>query len=290
MQNVEGKIAFITGGASGLGLAMARSFSAAGMKVVIADIEQSALDVAVASFSDSNAEVLGIQLDVTDRIAMQAAADQTEAEFGKIHVVCNNAGVAVGGAIDKMSFEDWDWVMKVNVDGVINGVQTFLPRILAHGEGGHIVNTASMAGHMPVPRLSVYNTGKFAVVGMSEVMRLDLAESDIGVSVLCPGVVTTNIFSSGRNRPDQLQSETDTASDLLKPDHRSEEERLAAVESIFAGALDPQVLGDMVLHAIVTDEFYIFSHPELRTSVAARNEDMMGSFDRWTEYRHKHDI
>ena len=171
MQDVAGKVAFVTGGASGMGLAMARSFSAAGMKVVIADIEQAALDAVADEFAASNADVLALQLDVTDRAAMQRAAEATIDAFGKVHVVCNNAGVAVGGGVDAMSYEDWDWVMNVNLDGVVNGVQTFVDLIKSHGEGGHFVNTASMAGHLAFGGLGVYNTTKFAVVGMSEAMR-----------------------------------------------------------------------------------------------------------------------
>lgn len=290
MKDVEGKVAFITGGASGLGLSMARAFTSAGMKVAIADIEQDALDAALKEFAGSNADVIGIRLDVTDRDAMEAAALHAEKELGNIHIVCNNAGVAVGGSITEMSYADWDWVMRVNVDGVINGMQTFLPRLQAHGEGGHIVNTASMAGHMPVPGLSVYNTGKFAVVGMSEAVRLDLAETDVSISVLCPGVVSTNIFDSGRNRPEQLQAETDTASRLLNVDKSEFGTNKEAIEAIFSGALDPAVIGEMVLHAIQNDEFYIFSHPELGEAVETRACEIKDSMARWADYRNKNDI
>ncbi len=290
MKDVEGKVAFITGGASGLGLSMARAFTAAGMKVAIADIEQDVLDAAVKEFVGSNADVIGIRLDVTDRDAMENAALRTEKELGNIHIVCNNAGVAVGGSITQMSYADWDWVMRVNVDGVINGMQTFLPRMQAHGEGGHIVNTASMAGHLPVPGLSVYNTGKFAVVGLSEAVRLDLVESDIGISVLCPGVVSTNIFESGRNRPEQLQAATDTASGLLGMDQSQSDTRQQAIEEIFSGALDPAVIGDMVLHAVQNDEFYIFSHPELGEAVDTRAAEIRASMARWADYRSNNEI
>ena len=182
MKDVAGKVAFVTGAASGMGLTMARSFAAAGMKVVLADIEEEALERARASFGPTNADVIAIRVDVTDREAMAAAADRTEEAFGKVHVLCNNAGVAVSGSIADMAYTDWDWVVGVNLDGVVNGVQTFLPRILAHGEGGHIVNTASLAGLLPFARLGVYNTTKFAVVGMSEALRADLAERNVGVS------------------------------------------------------------------------------------------------------------
>lgn len=289
MKDVAGKVAFITGGASGMGLAMARSFSAAGMKIAIADIEQRALDAVAAEFASSNADVITLQLDVTDRDAMEQAAEATEKAFGKVHVVCNNAGVAVGGAVDDMSYKDWDWVIGVNLGGVVNGVETFTRRIEAHGEGGHIVNTASMAGHIAIPGLSVYTTTKYAVVGMSESIRQDLATKNIGVSVLCPGVVRTNIFDSGRNRPSELTGDQDTASNLLVS-NLPEAERDSRISELLANALDPSVVGDMVLHAIVNDEFYIFTHPEIKAATDARSAEMAASYARWEDYRKEHGI
>ena len=204
MRDVAGKVAFITGGASGIGLAMARSFSAAGMKVVIADIEKSALATARAEFEARNAEFLCVEVDVTDRDALAGAADAAEERFENVHLVCNNAGVVVTKPVDRLTYVDWDWVMGVNLDGVINGIQTFTSRMIAHGQGGHFVNTASVAGLIAVPDLAIYTAGKFAVVGLSEVMRADLASHDIGVSVLCPAIVDTRIGESERNRPPSL--------------------------------------------------------------------------------------
>ena len=289
MEDVAGKVAFVTGAASGMGLAMARSFAAAGMKVVLADVEEEALEQARASFGPTNADVIAIRVDVTDRDAMAAAADRTEEAFGKVHVLVNNAGVAVGGSIADMAYTDWDWVVGVNLDGVVNGVQTFLPRILAHGEGGHIVTTASLAGLLPFAGLGVYNTTKYAVVGMSEAMRADLADQDIGVSVLCPGLVNTNIFDSGRNRPQELQSETDTATIGLE-DEDDDEERQLRLEAARASALDPDVVGDMVLHGIQENEAYIFTHPEYVKEVNERQEDVSASFARWRAYREEQGV
>ncbi len=286
MKDVAGKVAFVTGAASGMGLTMARSFAAAGMKVVLADIEEEALERARASFGPTNADVIAIRVDVTDREAMAAAADRTEEAFGKVHVLCNNAGVAVSGSIADMAYTDWDWVVGVNLNGVVNGVQTFLPRILAHGEGGHIVNTASLAGLLPFARLGVYNTTKFAVVGMSEALRADLAERNVGVSVLCPGVVNTNIFDSGRNRPEALQSDTDTSA-ISTPDV---EEIQARLREALTHVLEPDVVGDMVLHAIQEDEAYIFTHPEFEEAVNARQEEVAASFARWQAYREQQGI
>ena len=289
MRDVTGKVAFITGGASGMGLAMARSFAAAGMKVAIADVEQDALDRVKAEFDASNAEVITLQVDVTDRAAMEAAADATAAAFDKVHVLVNNAGVAVGGSLDQMSYEDWDWVMGVNLDGVVNGLQAFVQRIKAHGEGGHVVNTASLAGHFAIPGLGVYTATKYAVVGISETLRADLKQHDIGVSVLCPGVVNTNIFDSGRNRPSHLQGETDTAKMVLSEDV-AEPEREQRMAEMMARALDPAVVGDMVLHSIQEDEFYIFSHPEVEPMVSGRAAEVTDAFARWRKYREDHGV
>ena len=289
MRNITGKVAFITGGASGMGLAMARSFAAAGMKVAIADIEQDALDRVKAEFDASNAEVITLQVDVTDRAAMEAAADATEAAFDKVHVLVNNAGVAVGGSLDQMSYEDWDWGMRVNLDGVVNGLQAFVQRIKAHGEGGHVVNTASLAGHFAIPGLGIYTATKYAVVGISETLRADLKQHDIGVSVLCPGVVNTNIFDSGRNRPSHLQGETDTAKMVLSEDVAGPEQEQRIAE-MMTKALDPAVVGDMVLHSIQEDEFYIFSHPEVEPMVSGRAAEVTDAFARWRKYREDHGV
>ena len=275
MRDVAGKVAFVTGGASGIGLAMVRSFCAAGMKVAIADIEKRALDAAVASFAHSNAHVIGLRVDVTDRDAMAHAADETERAFGKVHVVCNNAGVGLAGPIEEMSYDDWDWVVGVNLQGVINGIQTFLPHMVAHGEGGHIVNTASLAGHVPVPGLSVYNTTKFAVVGLSETMRAELASRSIGVSVLCPGFVDTNIFTSERNRPDALRAQ---------PGSDPQPMNLEAYAKFLDGMLDPSIVGDMTLHAIQQDEAYIFTHPDIAAGASGRMESIQASVALWRQY------
>jgi len=174
MRDLTGKNAFITGGASGIGFAMAQAFLNEVMNVAIADVDAEALSRAKAALSGSNARVLAVQLDVTNRAQYEEVVRQVEAELGNIHVLCNNAGVYRGGALDAVTYADWDWVMGVNVGGVINGLQTVLARMERHGEGGHIVNTASMAGVSTSPGLGVYNASKFAVVGLSEALRKDL--------------------------------------------------------------------------------------------------------------------
>ncbi len=287
--DTAGKTAFVTGGASGLGLAMAKSFAAAGMNVVLADVEQASLDSATAWFESANTDVLPLRLDVTARNSVTDAVDAAEARFGPIHVLCNNAGVAVGGAAQDMQFNDWDWVLGVNLNGVVNTLQTVLPRMLAHTEPAHIVNTASMAGHFGIAGMSVYNASKFAVVGLSESLRADLAATNVNVSVLCPGVVRTGIFESGRNRPDGLTSSVDTAAQTLTSD-ATDEERPERVAAMLASALDAETVGDMVLDAVRENDFYIFSHPEYAPVLTMRSAEQAEAFERWQRWRHDHGI
>src|ERR1700734_1836221 len=201
MREVAGKVAFITGGDSGIGLGIARAFTDAGMKVVITYRTRSHLDEAMKLLQGAADRVHAINLDVTDRAAMEKAAAETVEVFGKVHVLVNNAGVAVIGGLSHASYEDWDWAMSVNAGGVFNGVRAFLPRIQAQGEGGQIVSVSSLAGMLGHAPAGVYTASKFAVVGMMEALRAELAGTNIGVTVFCPGIVNTNIGSSARNRP-----------------------------------------------------------------------------------------
>src|ERR1700686_3205972 len=203
MHDIAGKTAFVTGGASGIGLALGRAFAEAGMKVVLADIETDALATAVRSLHDLGSEVRGIPCDVTDPDSVERAAKASYEAFGNVHVVCNNAGVAGGSGIDSISLDDWRWVLDVNLMGVLYGIRTFLPHIRAHGEGGHIVNTASMAGMDSGLGFSSYAASKFAVVTMSEGLAMQIKPFGIGVTVLCPGYVRTRIGERGRNRPER---------------------------------------------------------------------------------------
>jgi NADP-dependent 3-hydroxy acid dehydrogenase YdfG len=254
MKDVAGKVAFITGGGSGVGLGMAKVFAAAGMKVVIADIRQDHLDQAMAYFKEQNAEVHAIQLDITDRKAMAEAADETERVFGKVQLLCNNAGVNLLGTIDKVTYDDWDWLTNVNLGGVINGIQTFVPRMVEYGKGGHIVNTASMSAFYAIQGSVVYTTTKFAVRGMSEALRIDLEPHNIGVSVLCPGAVNTNIHESVFTRPKHL-SNTKIHVD---------EETMNRMKAFSEGGLDPVKLGEKVLEAVKKNELYIIPFSEFR--------------------------
>ncbi len=268
MEQVEGKVAFVTGGASGIGFGMARVFLRNGMKVVIADIRQDHLDAAAARLKGAN-NVHFIRLDVTDRAAMKAAADEAERVFGKVHVLCNNAGVGILGGSKKATYDDWDWGLGVNLGGVINGLQTFVPRILKHGEGGHIVNTASMAAVMPGKGAVIYVTAKAAILGLSESLKAELAEDKIGVTVLCPGPIATNIREVAKLRPEKFAK-----SGL------GEVEKGLATRPNAPSWMDPIEVGEMVLDAIRRDLLFVFTHNEFKDGVAQRFAATLAAFPR----------
>lgn len=252
MKDVEGKVAFITGGGSGIGLGMAKVFSAAGIKVVIADIRDDHLDLATRQIGD--VAVHAIRLDVTDRAAFARAADEAEEVFGAVDIVCNNAGINMFAPMELCTYQDWDWIMGVNLGGVINGVQTFLPRMLARNRGGQIVNTASMASFITGPGAGIYTTSKFAVRGLSECLRWNLAPRNIGVSVLCPGLVNTNIHESDRVRPQHLCADIGPADEAF----------VKKLPEIHKAGMDPVDVGHKVLEGIRRNDLYIFPHAEFR--------------------------
>ena len=258
MKNVDGKVAFITGGASGVGFGMAQVFAEAGMKVVIADIRQDHLDKAMAHFAATNHAVHPILLDVTDRAAFAAAADEAERVFGKVHLVCNNAGINLFSDMGEATYDDWDWVLGVNLGGVVNGVHTFVERIRKHGEGGHIVNTASMASFIAGPGAGIYTASKFAVRGLTEALRYSLAPHNIGVSVLCPGLVNSAIHESDKIRPEALSANAT----------RAPEGFMARLAEVHEHGMDPVEVGRKVLKAIQANELYIFPHPEFKDELA----------------------
>lgn len=268
MKDVTGKTAFITGGASGIGYGMAQAFAAAGMNVAIADIEAPALANAERVLSDAGANVMSTVLDVTDRAGFARAADATEARFGKVHVICNNAGVSSRGPIERSSYDDWDWVMGVNLDAVFNGIHTFIPRIKSHGEGGHIVNTSSIAGHVIGAGNGIYTTTKFAVVALSETLRLELADFDIGVTVVCPGAVKTRINESERNRQTTFADVGNTMT----------AEQLELIRHSFDHGTEPRDLGEMILDAIRENRLYVLPHAEFKPVIQARYEAIMAGF------------
>jgi NAD(P)-dependent dehydrogenase (short-subunit alcohol dehydrogenase family) len=266
MQNLPGKTAFVTGGASGIGLGIAKALLAAGMNVVIADIRDDHLAEATAELSGGD-KVLAIKLDVTDRADFARAADATEATFGKIHILCNNAGVAVVGPTELATFADWDWVMNVNVGGAINGVTTMLPRILSHGEGGHIVNTCSMSGLVPVGGTTIYSTGKAALVTMMECMRPELEARGVICSAFCPGAVQSNIADAGKTRP----------AELAETGYAEADKRRQAGGNFAHLYQTKEEVGERVLRGILDDELYILTHSEFLSGVTDRANAMIAS-------------
>jgi NAD(P)-dependent dehydrogenase (short-subunit alcohol dehydrogenase family) len=277
MRQLAGKTAFVTGGASGIGFSLGQAFAEAGMKVVLADIETEALAAAVRRLHDlGRADVRGFACDVSDPVSVERAAEAAYEAFGHVHVVCNNAGVGGGSGIDTIALDTWRWVLDVNLMGVVNGIRTFLPHLRAHGEGGHIVNTASMAGMNSGLGFSPYSASKFAVVNMSEGLAVQLAPAGIGVSVLCPGFVRTRIFESGRNRPSRYGP-------ARTPDPASEAGRLAArLAELARSGLDPADVAARVLAAIRENELYVFTHfgPEWRAELEERFAAILGAMDK----------
>lgn len=257
MKDVTGKVAFITGGASGIGLGMARAFVRAGMRVAIADMSRHNLDEATRDLNSDRALVLPLQLDVTDRKAMAAAADEVERVLGKVHVLCPNAGLGDIGYIKDTMYDDWDWIMGVTFGGVVNAVTTFLPRMRAHGEEGHIVATSSMGGIAPVNHGGVYCVAKNAVIGMMEALRMELAGTPIGVSVLCPGMTRTNIRATVALRPEKYRNTGYTYKPLVPPAAGP-----GNAPNPMQLAMDPLEVGEKVLRGIRRNDLYILTHSE----------------------------
>jgi NAD(P)-dependent dehydrogenase (short-subunit alcohol dehydrogenase family) len=276
MREFANKTAFVTGGASGIGLALGRAFAEAGMNVMLADVETEALAAAIKSLHNFGPAVRGVSCDVADPLSVERAAKASYEAFGNVHVICNNAGVAAGGGIENISLDNWRWVLDVNLMGVLHGIRTFLPHIRAHGQGGHIVNTASMAGMNGGLGFSPYVASKFAVVAMSEGLAMQLKPFGIGVSVLCPSFVRTRIAESGRNRPERYGA-TQT------PDPASATGLLLAqiVARVQAG-LDPSDVAARVLAAIRDDELYVFTHPGMRSEVEERFAAILAAMDKVT--------
>ena len=273
MRGLAGRTAVVTGGAGGIGLSMASAFAQAGMKVMIADIETDALDAAVENLRRITPDIDGSICDVADAASVERAAQATFDGFGHVHVVCNNAGVAAGGGIDHVSLDNWRWVIDVNLMGVLHGIRSFLPHIRKHGEGGHIVNTASMAGMQGGLGFSPYGASKFAVVSMSEGLHTQLKPHGIGVSVLCPSYVRTKIGESGRNRPQRYG-----ASQPLDPASPAAA-MVAEIAKNLQGGLDPAGVAARVIAAIRDDRLYIFTHPGMRAEVEDRFAAILAAMD-----------
>ena len=266
MKDFKGKVAVITGAASGIGLGMARVFGREGMKVAMLDVRREPLEAAVEEISGLQINVIGIETDVSDSKSVEAAAARVEAEFGRVDIVCNNAGVLIHDKdIIDITPAEWEWIIGVNLHGVINGVRAFLPRIRKHGEGGHIVNTASIGGFQvgAAMRTPAYAVTKFGVVAVSEGLRNELAGSNIGVSILAPAATDTGIYRSPQHKPQKFggpDGGPDPTPDVLR-----------------AGAR-PDQIGRRVLDGIMHDDFYIFTHIETRDWLSKRHQGIIDSF------------
>lgn len=266
MINFAGRTAFVTGGANGVGIGLVRALLAEGCKVAMADIRQDSIDVALKTLD--NQMVMGVQVDVSSRDGMEKAADEVEAQFGPVSLLFNNAGINLFQTIEDSSYSDWDWVMGVNLNGPINGVMTFVPRMIAAGNGGYIVNTASMAGWLASGSPGIYNTTKFAVRGMSESLRASLAPKGIGVSVLCPGLVKSYIYASDDIRPDELKVGA-------KPIDTDNVKRLAEFHEF---GMEPDVIAARVLDGMRENRAYIFSHPEHKEELAELFQEYLADY------------
>ena len=249
MDTLQGRVAVITGGASGIGRELCRRFARAGARVVVADVDQFGMESTVAAVRQAGGEAIMVKTDVSRLGDVQALADRAFREWGSVHVLCNNAGVAVHGGLESATHRDWEWVIGVNLWGVIHGIESFVPRMIAQGMPGHIVNTASMAGLIASQGLGIYNTTKYAVVGLSETLQKDLRPYNIGVSVLCPMGVATAIRDSERNRPAHLQN-------------AERRERGGGEVTLIGRTLTPEHVAERVLDAILANRLYIITHEE----------------------------
>jgi NAD(P)-dependent dehydrogenase (short-subunit alcohol dehydrogenase family) len=269
MRELRDKVAVVTGGASGIGRAMVDRFAAEGMKVVVADVEPAALAATERELAAAGHAVLAVPTDVSKPGDVDALAEQTLARFGKVHVLCNNAGVSVGGPMWEQTLDDWRWVLGVNLWGVIHGVRTFVPIMLRQNEPAHVVNTASLAGLSSTPFLGVYNVTKHGVVTLSETLAQELKTvgAPVKVSVLCPGFVQTNIADSHRNRPPDLVD----GADRERPDTFEQ-----MIRGLIAAGMPASDVAALVVTAIREERFYIFPHPELTAArVRARMTDVL---------------
>ncbi|HKW93802.1 MAG TPA: SDR family NAD(P)-dependent oxidoreductase [Methylomirabilota bacterium] len=270
MKQFRGRVAVVTGAASGIGLALAERFAAEGMKVVMADIELAALQSAAERVRKTAPAVLATRVDISRAEDVERLARETYDGFGAAHVLCNNAGVAVLGAVHEHTLADWQWVINVNLWGVIHGVRAFVPRMLASGDEGHIVNTASMAGLTTAPFMSVYDVTKHGVVALSESMYKEFALSGapIGVSVVCPGLINTNIMHSARNRPEEL-AEEGKAGPMAQAFGQALSDRLV-------GGYPPSEVAEQVVLGIREGRFYVVpAQPEVKSNIAVRAQDLI---------------
>ncbi|HLK10363.1 MAG TPA: SDR family NAD(P)-dependent oxidoreductase [Candidatus Binatia bacterium] len=271
MDPFAGRVAVITGGGSGIGAALARAFAARGARLVLADLDADAMAGVARDLAAAGAAVLCVPTDVGELAQVEALAAAAVARFGAVHLVCNNAGVCVPGDLAAATHADWAYTLRVNLWGVVHGIEVFVPRLLAQGAGGHVVNTASMAGLVGMQWLGVYSASKFAVVGLSEALHRELAPRGVGVSVLCPMVVRTNIdANSARHRPAALRSPGAPPASAAPP-------------ALAGGVVEPEEVARRVVRAVERGDLYVLTHPEQREILRRRaaRQDRMFDPDRW---------
>ncbi len=263
MRDLAGKVAVVTGGGSGIGRGLCRGFAAEGMAVAVADVDPASAEETAAGLRARGARAIAVRTDVSDRKALEELAERVSRELGGVHLVCNNAGVFVGGRPLENTEADWRWLLDVNLMGVVHGCHVFAPRLLAQGEG-HIVNTASVGGFLAGPELDVYCATKFAVVGFSEALRAELAPRGVGVSILCPGQIATRLAESERLRP-RGGGRAGGSSGMLAP--------------LIAGGMDPDEVAKFVIAGVRSDAEYVFTHAEFRDPLAQRFGRVLAALD-----------
>ena len=282
MDTIQNKVVFITGGGHGIGLSLGRIFAGHGAKVVLADINEQRLTTAKASLAESGFDVDTIVCDVARAESVKNAADFTVERFGKVHIVINNAGVSLAGKPGAIPLEDWRWIVDINLMGVVYGVEVFVPLIKSHGEGGYIINTASMAGHIAGPSMSPYHATKYAVVGYSESIRQDLQAENIGVSVLCPAWVRTDIHNAGINKPSLAQQSAS--------DKQAFDPGVSGFAAVIESGIAPDALAQWVYECMLAERFYIFSHPSMTQHIETRAGNIAADYSaieedgRFSEY------